>query len=193
MPSKLKEKRLPNRNTGSHFSDLDTIRESMLSLKLPIEGQKKRISLDLSKPKPTTKKRVVPPRGKQVDEERRVYIVPNPETNNLLPRKRKRPDTVIHDRSESEEETHNNTPCIISITFTTHEDKTRLEVEKDHSKSHRETWLQRELKGIISSTKQMLAKPANQLPAEDIVMKEPESPIPIEAPENKSPLEEVKV
>lgn len=103
MPSKLKEKRLPNRNTGSHLSDLDTIRESMLSLKLPIEGNKKRISLDLSKPKPPTKKRVVPPRGKQVDEERRVYIVPNPETNNLLPRKRKRPDTIIHDRSESEE------------------------------------------------------------------------------------------
>lgn len=39
----------------------------------------------------------------------------------------------------------------------------------------------------------MLAKPTNQLPAEDIVMKETESPVPIEAPEMKPPLEEVKV
>jgi hypothetical protein len=103
-PSKLKEKRLPNRNTDTRLSDLDSIRESMLSLKLPIEAHKKRISLDISKPKPPTKKKekILPPRGKQVDEERRVYIVPNPETNNLLPRKRKRPETLIDDPSESE-------------------------------------------------------------------------------------------
>ena len=75
----------------------------MLSLKLPIEGQKKCISLDLSKSKPPAKRKVEPPRGKQVDEERRMYIVANPETNNLLPRKRRRPETTtIDDPSESE-------------------------------------------------------------------------------------------